>query len=312
MKRNLLLLALLAVAGFGVTACGGDDKDTVTPDSDVVLPPQQFKEDAVVIQFSEEDPVDYYIEDTENGKTGYNVTELELTESGYYFAKLEKKRDKEAKATRAEGTPDYFFLWGMYFKKADGSYELAGFGSVNIHVETDGSVEVNMTIVSSAEGAGQTSVTVTATVTPPKNNESQDNLNLCRAWDIVSTRVQIEGVPAFYQEPGCDLNSILEYIKGYADVKDHLEPNQVIEKILFSDNGTFSLLYKNEKTDRAHWRWLNEKEGQLEYDWEFGDMGYSFIDGTATVALKPQGSTSQLKLFGATDGKKVTVTVGIK
>jgi hypothetical protein len=315
MKKNILLLAMLAATTtLGFTACSSDDEKEDN-NKEVVLPEQPYKEDAVILQFTEENPVDYYIAD-ENGETGYNVTELELTESGYYFVKLEKKRDQEAKATRANGAVEYFYLWGLYTKTADGGYDLAGFGYINIAVTTTGQTQVDMTIVTSAQGVTEVSVTVTVTP-PPANNNSQENLNLCRAWDIVSTRVQIEGVSAFYQESGCDLNSILDYIKGYADVKDYLEPNQVIEKIVFSDNGTFSLLYKNENTDRAHWRWVNEATGQLAYDWEFGDMGYSFVDGTASVDLKPNGTTSQLKLYGKTDDgkgtkKAVTVTVNIK
>lgn len=301
---------LLAATTFGFTACSNEDdkKDN----QEVILPKQPYKEDAVILQFTEENPVDYYIAD-ENGETGYNVTELELTESGYYFVKLEKKRDQEAKATRANDAPEYFYLWGLYTKAADGSYNLAGFGYISIAVTTTGEAQVDMTIVTSAQGVSEVSVTVTVTPSP-SNNDSQENQNLCRAWSILSTRVEIEGVSAFYQEPDCDLNSILEYIKGYTDVKDNLEPNQVIEKIVFSENGTFSLLYKNEKTDRAHWRWVNESAGQLAYDWEFGDMGYSFVDGTASVDLKPSGTPSKLKLFGKADdgkGTKKTVTVTV-
>ena len=318
MKKNFLLLALLALATIGFTACGGDDindggNDVPDNKTDVKLPEQPYKEDAVRLKFTQDNPVDYYIKD-ENGKTGYNVTELELTESGYYFVKLEKKRDMEAKATRA-AEPDYFYLWGLYTKNGNGTYELAGFGSVTIRFNGGGSVSLTLTIVSSAEETG--TVTVNVTVTPPNNNNSQENLNLCRSWDIVSTRVQIEGVSGFYQENGCDLNSILAYIKSLADVKDNLKANQVIEKIVFSDNGTFSLLYANENTDRAGWRWVSESAGTLAYDWEFGDMGYSFVDGTAQVILKPISEPSQLKLFGSTINKegarkKVTITVNIK
>lgn len=316
MKKNLLLLALLALATIGFTACGGDDindggNDVPDNKTDVKLPEQPYKEDAVRLKFTQDNPVDYYIKD-ENGKTGYNVTELELTESGYYFVKLEKKRDMEAKSTRA-AEPDYFYLWGMYTKREDGSFDLAGFGYVTIVGNGNSSAQVTINLVTGTENPN-TTVTVTVTVTPPNNNNSQKNQNLCRAWDIISTRVQIEGVSGFYQEQGCNINSILDYIKNYSDVKDNLKPNTVIETIVFSDNGTFALLYKNERTDKATWRWVNEQEGTLRYDWDFGDMGYSFIDGTASVTF---GNPTQLKLFGTVDDgkgerKKVTATINIK
>ena len=157
-----------------------------------------------------------------------------------------------------------------------------------------------------------TTIVATVTVTPPQNNGQESSL-LCRAWDIISTRVQIEGVSGFYQEQGCNINSILDYIKNYSDVKDNLMPNTVIETIVFSDNGTFALLYKNPRIDIAAWRWVDKKAGTLSYDWDFGDMGYSFIDGTASVTF---GEPTQLKLFGTVnDGqsaKKVTATINIK
>jgi hypothetical protein len=310
MKKNLLLLALLTAVSFGFTACGGDKEDETSKPSNQTE--QKYKDDAVKLEFNDANPIDYYVVDEETGRTDYTIKELELTESGYYFVKLEKKRNQEVKATRAGGS-EIQIVWGMYTKREDGSFDLAGFGYVTIVGNGNSSAQVTINLVTGTENPN-TTVTVTVTVTPPNNNYSQKNQNLCRAWDIISTRVQIEGVSGFYQEQGCNINSILDYIKNYSDVKDNLKPNTEIETIVFSDNGTFALLYKNSRTDKATWRWVNEQEGTLRYDWDFGDMGYSFIDGTASVTF---GNPTQLKLFGTVDDgkgerKKVTATINIK
>lgn len=308
MKKNLFLLALLTAVSFGFTACGGDEDETSKPSNQTE---QKYKDDAVKLEFNDANPIDYYVVDEETGRTDYTIKELELTESGYYFVKLEKKRNQEVKATRAGGS-EIQILWGMYTKREDGSFDLAGFGYVTIVGNGNSSAQVTINLVTGTENPN-TTVTVTVTVTPPNNNNSQKNQNLCRAWDIISTRVQIEGVSGFYQEQGCNINSILDYIKNYSDVKDNLKPNTVIETIVFSDNGTFALLYKNPRIDIAAWRWVDKKAGTLRYDWDFGDMGYSFIDGTASVTF---GEPTQLKLFGTVnDGqsaKKVTATINIK
>lgn len=311
MKKNLLLLALLTTVSFGFTACGGDKEDEISKPTNVEQTEQKYKDDAVKLEFNDANPIDYYVEDEQSVRTYYTVKELELTESGYYFVKLEKKRNQEVKATRASG-PEYQIIWGMYTKREDGSYDLAGFGYITLSMSGNSSAKLILNLVTGTEDPN-TTIVATVTVTPPHNNGQESSL-LCRAWDIVSTRVQIEGVSGFYQEQGCNINSILDYIKNYSDVKDNLMPNTVIETIVFSDNGTFALLYKNPRIDIAAWRWVDKKAGTLSYDWDFGDMGYSFIDGTASVTF---GDPTQLKLFGTVDDgkgarKKVTATINIK
>lgn len=312
MKKNLLLLALLALASVGFTACSGDDENE-GKGGKTETPEQINKNDAVILNFSQDDPVEYSITN-ENGQTDYTVSEIELTESGYYIAKLEKKRDMEVKATRSDGSaPQHFYLWGWYTKREDGSFDLAGFGYLSIQMLPNGAAQVSVTTVTSAQ-VGTFSVTVS--VIAPPSNVSPKTVRLCRAWDIITTRVQIEGVSGFYQEKGCDLNSILTYIKNYSEVTDNLKDNQVVDKIVFSANGTFQLLYKNEEIDRANWQWEDEETGTLTYEWDFGDMGYSFIDKHAQVTFASGSTPTQLKLFGTVnDGsvaKKVTATINLK
>lgn len=311
MKKSFLILAALVLTAIGFTACSSEDEKSGT----IELPAQPYKADAVRLDFQGNE-IGYKLDGSE---AQYKITELELTESGYYFVRLEKHLTFESKVTRAEDN-DYVYLFGMYTKDADGNYKLEGFGVVSITNLGGGKATVKITL----QNTDGSSVSVSVNVTPPANNVNEGSTpteNLCKAWKIKNTRVEISGVKAFYQEDGCDINSIFDYIKQHANLTDELSVNQKIESIIFSKNGTFSLVYANGKTDRAEWQWEkpatgNPAVGTLKYTWEFGDMGYSFVDGTASVTIQPVGTPSQLRLYGTAkngkgETKKVTITVNM-
>lgn len=296
MKKNLLLLAMMAFATLGFTACSNEDDDE-TSDENIVLAEPDFKSDAIKLRFDE--PVEY---DNE-----FDITELELTESGNYLLKLEKKRDIEVKGTRA-GISSYKYLFDSFLRLEAGMYKLLSFGTVTI--EQSGSkyiVTLNFN--------GKT-VTVYATRIFGNITAGQKTTNLCRTWKVVSTRVKIDGESGFYQEDGCDLNSILTYMKQHADISDNIDANQQVTNIIFSYNGTFMIRYANRKTDKATWQWEDIKKGTFKYTWDASDMGYSFINGQAEVKIKPIGTPSQLYLYGTVkkngENKKTTITVNIK
>ena len=302
MKKNLLLLALLAFAAVSFTACGGDDDADVTP---VNVPTQPFNDDAIRLSFVKE-TIDYKRHDS---KDGYVIRELELTESGHYFVKLEKKAEDDV--TRAT-TAEYAYVFGFYTKDAQGNYVLNGFGTITITMTGNSSATVSITLQDASGASVSVSVTVS---TPPADATSEATKALCRNWKIQSTRVQIQGESGFYQEEGCNVNSLFEYIKSHAKLTDVLPENHKIESIEFSKNGTFALMYANGNIDKATWRWVNASEGALSYTWDFADMGYSFVDGTASVKIIPEG-TSQLKLYGTAvndkkEKKNVTITVNM-
>ena len=146
MKKNLFLLALLTAVSFGFTACGGDKEDEISKPTNVEQTEQKYKDDAVKLEFNDAPPIDYYVEDEQSVRTYYTVKELELTESGYYFVKLEKKRNQEVKATRASG-PEYQIIWGMYTKREDGSYDLAGFGYITLSMSGNSSAKLILNLV---------------------------------------------------------------------------------------------------------------------------------------------------------------------
>ncbi len=298
MKKNLLLLAMLAFTALGFTACNSD-KDEETSDENVVLPTPEYKAEVIKLSFVQAAEYDEQ----------YNITQLELTESGTYIFKLEKKQDiAGVKATRA-GISSYKYLFDSYTKMGTLSYKLQGFGTVILEKNGD-----KYTVTLSFGGK---TITVDATAIINSIANDQKTLNLCRKWTVVSTRVQIEGVSAFYNETGCNINSILEYIKQHAQITDVVEANQVVTGIEFSTNGSFSLYYANGDIDKSTWQWVDQKKGSFSYKWDFSDMGYSFVNGQASVVLKAAGKESQLKLAGTVknnkgENKPITITVNMK
>lgn len=295
MKKNLLLLAMMAFTTLGFTACSSeDDEDT---NQDVVLTTPEYKNDAIKLRLDE--PVEYDAE--------FNITELELTESGNYLIKLEQKRDMEVKATRAGGR-SYKYLFDTYIKLEALMYKLTGFGTVII--EQNGSKYI---VTLSFNGK---TVTVNATRIIANIIANQKTTNLCRTWKVISTRVKIDGESGFYQEDGCDLNSILTYIKQHAEISDNVEATQKVKAIIFSYNGSFTLRYYNQQTDKATWKWADASKGTISYTWDATDMGYTFVNGQAEVKIKPQGTPSQLLLYGTVKKsgsmKNITITINIE
>ena len=289
---------MLAFTALGFTACNSD-KDEETSDENVVLPTPEYKAEVIKLSFVQAAEYDEQ----------YNITQLELTESGTYIFKLEKKQDiAGVKATRA-GISSYKYLFDSYTKMGTLSYKLQGFGTVILEKNGD-----KYTVTLSFGGK---TITVDATAIINSIANDQKTLNLCRKWTVVSTRVQIEGVSAFYNETGCNINSILEYIKQHAQITDVVEANQVVTGIEFSTNGSFSLYYANGDIDKSTWQWVDQKKGSFSYKWDFSDMGYSFVNGQASVVLKAAGKESQLKLAGTVknnkgENKPITITVNMK
>lgn len=286
---------MLAFTTLGFTACSSDDDEETN--QDVVLTPPEYKNDAIKLRLDE--AVEY--------DNDFDITELELTESGFYLIKLEKKRNVEVKATRA-GLRDYKYLFDSFLRLEEGMYKLTGFGLVTI--VPNGS---KYTVTLSFNGK---TITVTATRIIASITQSQKTTNLCRAWKVVSTRVKIDGESGFYQEDGCDLNSILSYIKQHADVSDNVQANQKVKRIIFSFNGTFTLRYDNQETDKATWKWVDASKGTISYTWDATDMGYTFVNGQAEVKIKPQGTPSQLLLYGTVKKsgsmKNITITINME
>lgn len=295
MKKNLLLLAMLAFTTLGFTACSSEDDEETN--QDVVLTTPEYKNDAIKLLLDE--PVEY---DNE-----FNITELELTESGNYFIKLEQKRDMEVKATRAGGR-SYKYLFDNYIKLEALMYKLTGFGTVTI--EQNGSKYI---VTLSFNGK---TVTVNATRIIANIIANQKTTNLCRTWKVISTRVKIDGESGFYQEDGCNINSILTYIKQHAEISDNVEASQKVKAIIFSYNGSFTLRYYNHQTDKATWKWADASKGTISYTWDASDMGYSFVNGQAEVKIKPKGTPSQLFLYGTVKKsgatKNITITINME
>ena len=289
---------MLAFTTLGFTACNSD-KDEETSDENVVLPTPEFKADAIKLSFDV--PVEY--------DEQFDIKQLELTESGTYLFKLEKRQEiAGVKATRAD-ISSYKYLFNTYTKLESLSYILKGFGTI-ILVKNGNKYTVTLTF-------GGKTITVDASVILSSIANDQKSLNLCRKWNVVSTRVQIEGESAFYQESGCNINSILTYIKQHAQIADEVKANQVVTGIEFSTNGSFSLYYANGDIDKSTWQWVDQKKGSFSYKWDFSDMGYSFINGQASVSLKAAGKESQLKLAGTVknskgENKPITITVNMK
>ncbi|MCR4995094.1 MAG: hypothetical protein K6A32_06945 [Bacteroidales bacterium] len=293
MKKNLLLLAMLAFAGFGFTACSDDDDNDDNVEVEYTVP--TYAEDAIKFELTDEVVLPFTDERTLTAEK-FKLKEIELTENGNYFLKLE-----EFETRASYGGIRYRF--GMYNKLKEKFFELLSFAKLSWAKNTDGSITLTITL---PDG---TIITCNAVITASGTTITDiSTANLCRTWNVKSTRVEVEGSNGYYEEPGCNLNEIVTFVKERANITDDFETNQVVTDVVFTRNGTFSIVYANDNIDRGTWRWSNMSDGELVYKWESTEMGLSFANGKAEVKY---GTTEcLLELEGTTNtGKDVDVVL---
>lgn len=291
MKKNLFLLALLAFATLGFTACSGDSD---TEDTSIVYDFPSFADDALKLEVLE------VVELTLEEKS-YELEEIELTESGNYFVRLANPKEVRAASS-------YRYLFGLVQKKANLIYSLVNFGKMTLAQTSATTYNVEIILLDG------TILQFTARLSGsgPGYLTNISTTNVCKTWKVRSTRVQIEGDSGFYQEDGCNINSIVEYVKEHAKITDSFEANQVVTDVLFTKHSTFALCYANGHFDKGSWKWDNLSKLTITYNWDSTEMGFSFANGKGQ--FKFQKDYCQLQLFGtvkndANENKNVTLTL---
>ena len=295
MKKYLLLLAMLALA-LGFTACSNDDEE----ETKVEYARPQYSDEAVKLIFTESVPLEY------NGKN-IALKSMELTESGNYLIAFAEETQMPKVKTRAGEMLQYLF--NTYTKQAD-KYNLT------VKINKLGASYFGASDFALDFVIGGISYTIKAIINSKNVVPGSTNTNnACKTWTIVNTRVEISGVKGFYQENGCDINSIVAYVKQHAEIEDEFEANQIAKAVVFSKHGTFSIVYANGKFDMGTWKWDNMSKLTFAYSWDSDEMGFSFTDGKG--AFKFDKNYAQVQLNGSVknkhgENKAVTITLNIK
>lgn len=282
MAAYFLAAASLA---FLPAACSDDDEqqqgitDVTTPSGETHFTEETYA--AYAAKYNVQDP-NFEFESFEFLADGTYI----LTRRGYtsYVRKTEKpavingKKDiarllrTPHKTTRA--TDRYYFVYGNYTVESDGSFRLDNYG--NVVISPDASI-IRFT---------DNSTGITSTVDVNKEHTAYTGGNtqkLCRTWTLkyaelwgtfngiqaVHTKcnLQTKTVEIFdfntkFLEPGVSLEEIKQEI-----IEAFMEEESTPQAVTFSPNGTYFVIYRNGFCEKSSWKWGNEANGILYYDW---------------------------------------------
>lgn len=126
--------------------------------------------------------------------------------------------------------------------------------------------------------------------------------NLCREWQVVSTRLRHkDGVTAVkhFDNPAeaASLNAILDYAKTVATITETLDEGTVITSIQFTSDGKFCFFFQNNKHYIGKWSEDDFNKGYIKYNWNDETMGNKFMnDGHAIFDVRTYQQTNYFVL----------------
>ena len=215
-------------------------------------------------------------------------TSIVLTETGK--AILTKAVEKTmAPATRAEiYVPEY--IYGRYVVTGDvyTIYDDNNRFVCHLMLLRDEGVITSATIFLNSEVQEGTTYAVQQISNVSDSDLTQD---LCRNWNIRYTHITLDGAvkatKVFEAPEASSFNAFLAYAKEKAPQLDaELEEGMSITDIMFTQSGSFIVLFKNGKIFVGNWSWKNEKTGELSYSWEGGEKIYTYESGKATFTVE--------------------------
>ena len=227
--RNIFTLAsALLIAIIGLTSC---DKDNTGKNADRKLGKYEIKDASSPIK------------------------SIELTSGGEYIV------TKNPAATKADGNLDLNDVWAYgNFTFVNGAYVLQGFGQVVINLIGDS--EARLTIDSGGLDPFTVEADITSTVQETKLNKS-----LCRHWVFDKTHFSLtynEITFLDFELAGCDFS---RWFQDTGDQENNENLDEECTGLIFTESGTYAVVYDNGKINVGSWSWENSEDGSLKCEW---------------------------------------------
>ena len=298
MKKILFCLSLACILPI-FCACnkgGGEDNDIQTPE----MKTPELKEKAVSLSIKGDAP----------------FTDIILTETGKAIM-AKALPEQSAPSTRANTViPEYIY----------GRYEVTG--DVYTIYDDSNKFICHLQLLKNAEGTITSAklflnsnvdegVTYAVEVVE-KVSDSNLTQDLCRNWKICYTHITLDGAvkatKIFEAPDAASFNAIFAYAKEKAPQLDANIPEKMnITDIMFTQTGSFIVLFENGKIFVGMWNWKNEKTGELNYAWDGDEKMFEYESGKATFTIETYKKVSYytLTLSGSvTDaGKTYNATI---
>ena len=183
------------------------------------------------------------------------VKSIELTKDGEYIV------TKNPANTKADEDLDLNDVW-VYgnFTFVDGTYVLQGFGKIVIDLLRGGAAEISI------DSGGWDPFTVQANLASTVQ-ETKINKSLCHHWVFDKTHFSLSYNDLSFLDfelAGCD------FTKWFKDSGDEEGDGELEEKctgLIFTESGTYAVVFDNGKVNVGSWSWENSEDGSLKCDW---------------------------------------------
>ena len=286
MKKILMMMAVVAIGLFVVTACDKkDDDDNGGKESGgvVTLTAPPYKEEAKVLN----------IKDNSEG-----IKQLRMMESGGFMI----TRQAGTAGTRGSRADSGFgpYEFGKY-TYSGGKYVFDN--GMTISVELSGqNADVTITWQNGTTIKTTGSIDTSGSVTSGVFTD-----NLCsRPWKVerVIASAVFEGKTLGKEFKGpVNLAEVKAwYENNFGKLKDQFDANTIVEGIYFDSKGLFAINYQNRNDDVGSWRWSNMNSGELVYNWYDKQNAISLFTGNASVEFTKSPESCKLILKGAVNG----------
>ena len=204
------------------------------------------------------------VKDADKALGKYEITDasspiqcIELTRAGEYII------TKNPAKTKSDSDLDLDDVW-VYgkFTFVDGAYILQGFGEIAINLLRGGAAEILI------DRNGWDPFTVHAQQAATVQ-ETTINRRLCRHWNFKKTYFSLafSDLPFLdfsFELPGCDFS---KWFEKTGDEEGEEELEEECKGLIFTESGTYAVLFDNGKVNVGSWAWENTADGSLKCEW---------------------------------------------
>ena len=227
-RKFFALAGALLIAIMGLTSC---NKDNPEKDGDKMLGKYEIKD------------------------AKCPVKSIELTSDGEYIV------TKNPAVTKAGEDLDLDDVW-VYgkFTFVNGAYVLQGFGQVIINLLGDSMAEVSIT-------SGDWDTTVVQASIASTVQETKINRALCRHWVFEKTHFSLAYNDLTFLDfelAGCNFS---RWLQDSGDQNANEDLDEECTGLIFTESGTYAVVYDNGKINVGSWSWENTENGSLKCEW---------------------------------------------
>ena len=240
------------------------------------------------------------------------VKSIELTSDGEYIV------TKNPAVTKAGEDLDLDDVWAYgKFTFVNGAYVLQGFGQVVINLLGDSKAEIS--IDSGGWDPFSVQARLASTVLETKINKS-----LCHHWVFDKTHFTLaynDFTFLDFELSGCDFS---KWLQDSGDQNTNEKLDEECIGLIFTESGTYAVLYDNGKINVGSWSWENGENGSLKCDWNTqyqsyfkdyrfqGSLTVDVVEGnpdTCTIIQSFESTMEKYRLFSGTSYHSLKTTL---